>query len=134
MAEQALTAILERMDQRMQQLEQQLDLQRQEVREQLELQRANTKAQIKAMTALGAAQASKSASVRKAFDKVKPLTGGYKAWKDWRYKFISEAGRSYKDAEAILKWAEEKFNTPISETDIAAEAAAKTELGKPTKN
>ena len=42
---------------------------------------------------------------------------------DWRYKFRVEASRSFRQAAAILDWAGDKHDLPISESDIQQVAA-----------
>ena len=80
------------------------------------------------LTNLGAAQVAKTTcDVRdfqtKAFAKVKGFRGDEKAWPDWRYKFRVEASRCFRQAAAILDWAEDRYDQPISESDIQQVAA-----------
>ena len=42
---------------------------------------------------------------------------------DWRYKFRVEASRCFRQAAAILDWAEDTYDHPISESDIQQVAA-----------
>ena len=44
--------------------------------------------------------------------------GDEKAWLDWRYKFRVEASRCFRQAAAVLDWAEDRYDQPISESDI----------------
>ena len=45
------------------------------------------------------------------------------AWPDWRYKFRVEASMCFRQAAAILDWAEDGYDQPISESDIQQVAA-----------
>ena len=54
----------------------------------------------------------------KAFAKMKGFKGDEKPWPDWRYKFRVEASRCFRHAAAILDWAEDRYDQPISELDI----------------
>ena len=49
--------------------------------------------------------------------------GDEKTWPDWRYKLRLEASRSYGQAAAILSWADDRYDQPISESDIKPVAA-----------
>ena len=49
-----------------------------------------------------------------------------KAWPDWRYKFFVEASRCFRQAAAILDWAEDRYDQPISESDLQHVAARET--------
>ena len=51
---------------------------------------------------------------RQAFSKMKGFKGDEKAWPNWRYKFRVEAPRCFRQAAAILDWAEDRFDKPIS--------------------
>ena len=54
---------------------------------------------------------------------MKRFTGDEKAWPDWRYKFRVEASRRFRQAAAILDWAEDVYDQPISKSDIQRVAA-----------
>ena len=54
----------------------------------------------------------------KASSKMKGFKGDEKAWPDWQYKFRVEAARSFRQAAAILDWADDMYDQPISESDI----------------
>ena len=54
---------------------------------------------------------------------MKGFKGDEKAWPDWRYKFRVEASRCFRQAAAILDWAEDRYVPPISESDIQQVAA-----------
>ena len=58
----------------------------------------------------------------KAFSK-EGFKGDEKAWPDWRYKFRVEASRCFRQAAAILDWAEDRHDQSISESDIQQVAA-----------
>ena len=53
-----------------------------------------------------------------AFTKMKGFKGDDKAWPDWRYKFRVEASKRFRQEAAILDWAEDRYDQPISESDI----------------
>ena len=54
----------------------------------------------------------------KVISKMKGFKGDKKAWQDWRYKCRVEASRCFRRAAAILDWAEDRYDQPISESDI----------------
>ena len=54
----------------------------------------------------------------KAFSKMKGFRGDEKAWPDWHYKFRVEAASSFRQSAAILDWADDLYDQPISESDI----------------
>ena len=54
---------------------------------------------------------------------MKGFKGDEKAWPDWRYKFRVEASRCFRQAAAIVDWAEDRHDQPISESDIQQVAA-----------
>ena len=96
-----------------------------------EMQRQQSQAQMETLTNLGAAQVAKTTYddrdfQTKAFAKMKGFKGDEKAWPDWRYKFRDEASRSFRQAAAILDWAEDKYDQRISESDIQQVAAKET--------
>ena len=62
-------------------------------------------------------------SQTKAFSKMKGFKGDEKAWPDWQYKFRVEAARSFRQSAAILDWADDLYDQPISESDIQRVAA-----------
>ena len=112
----------------LQQLIQQLVNQQQMFRQSLEMQRQQSQAQMGTLTNPGAAQVGKTTCdardfQTKALTKVKGFQGGQKAWSDWRYKFRVEASRCFRQAAAILNWAEDRYDQPISESDIQQVAA-----------
>ena len=77
---------------------------------------------------VGAAQVAKMTcdardSQTKAFSKMKGFKGDEKAWPDWQYKFRVEAARSFRQSAAILDWADDLYDQPISESDIQRVAA-----------
>ena len=49
---------------------------------------------------------------------MKGFLGDEKAWPDWVYKFRVEASRCFRQAAAVLDWPEDRFDQPISESDI----------------
>ena len=107
----------------LQQLSQQLVNQQQMFQQSLEMQRQQSQAQMEALTDIGAAQVAKTTYdahdfQTKAFSKMKCFKGDEKAWPDWRCKFRVEASRCFRQAAAILDWAEDRYNQPISESDI----------------
>ena len=109
-------------------MNQQMTAQQQLMQQTLEMQRAQTEAQLSALKDLGTVQVAKAAQETrdhhtKAFTKVKPFKGDVNAWADWRYKFRVEASKAFKDAKAILDWAEEQYDKPISSADVATEAS-----------
>ena len=62
-------------------------------------------------TNLGAAQVAKTTYdarefQTKAFAKMKCFEGDEKVWPNWRHKFRVEASRSFRQAAAILDWAD----------------------------
>ena len=57
---------------------------------------------------------------------MKGFKGDEKAWRDWRYKFRVEASRCFRQAAAILDWAEDGYVQPISDSDIQQVAARET--------
>ena len=59
----------------------------------------------------------------KAFSKMKGFKGDEKAWPDWQYKFRVEAARSFRQSAAILDWADDLYDQPISESNIQRVAA-----------
>ena len=80
------------------------------------------------LTNLGAAQVAKTTCdardfQTKASSKMEGFKGDEKAWPDWRYKFRVEASRCFRQADAILDWAEDRYDQPISESDIQQVAA-----------
>ena len=92
------------------------------------MQRQQSQAQMKTLTNLGAAQIAKATCdardfQTKAFSKMKGFKGDEKAWPDWRYKFRVEASRCFRQAAAIVDWAEDRYDQPISESDIQQVAA-----------
>ena len=110
------------------QLSQQLVNQQQMFQQSLEMQRQQSQVQVEKLTNLGAAQVAKTTyDVRdfqtKAFAKMKGFKGDEKTWPDWRYMFGVEASRSFRQAAAILDWAEHMYDQPISESDIQRVAA-----------
>ena len=112
----------------LQQLSQQLVNQQQMFQQSLEMQRQQSQAQMETLTNLGAAQFAKTTYdardfQTKAFSKMKGFNGDEKAWPDWRYKFRVEASRCFRQAAAILDWAEDRYDQPISESDIQQVAA-----------
>ena len=54
---------------------------------------------------------------------MKGFKGDEKAWPDWRYRFRVEASRCVRQAAAILDSAEDRYDQPISESDIQQVAA-----------
>ena len=110
------------------QLSQQLVNQQQMFQQSPEMQRQQSQAQMETLTNLGAAQVAKTTYdardfQAKAFSKMKGFKGDEKAWPDWRYKFRVEASRCFRQAAAILEWAEDRNDQPISESDIQQVAA-----------
>ena len=59
----------------------------------------------------------------KAFNRMKGFKGDEKAWPDWRCKFRVEASRLFWQAAAILDWAEDRYDSTISESDIQQDAS-----------
>ena len=112
----------------LQQLSQQL-VNRQHMSQQcLRMRRRQSQAQMETLTNLGAAQVAKTTFdardlQTKTFTKIKGSKGAEKAWPDWRYKFRVEASRCFRQAAAILDWAEDRYDQPISESDIQQVAA-----------
>ena len=94
----------------------------------LEMQRQQSQAQMQTLTNLGAAQVAKTRYdardvQTKAFAKMKGFRVDEKAWPDWRYKFRVEASRSFRQAAAILDWAEDMYDQPSSVSDTQRIAA-----------
>ena len=90
--------------------------------------RQQSQAQMETITNLGAALVAKTTHdargfQTKAFVKMKGFKGDEKPWPDWRYKFRVEASRFFRPAAAILDWAEDRYDQPISESDIQQVAA-----------
>ena len=88
------------------------------------MQRQQSQAQVETLTNLGAAQVAKTtygARVfrTKAFVKMKGFKGDEKAW----HKFRVEASRRFRQAARILDSAEDRYDQPISESDIQQGAA-----------
>ena len=54
----------------------------------------------------------------KSVSKMKDFKGDENAWPDWRYKFRVESSICFHQAAAILDWAGERYDQPISESDI----------------
>ena len=107
----------------LQQLSQQLVHQQQMFQQSLEMQRQQSQVQMETLTSLGAAQVAKTTYdardfQTKAFAKMQGIKGDEKAWPDWRYKFRAEASKSFRQAAAILDWAQDMYDQPISESDI----------------
>ena len=112
----------------LQQLCQQLVNQQHMFQQSLEMQRQQSQGQTETLTNLGAAQVAKTKYDARdfqtqAFAKMKGFKGDEKAWPDWRYKFRVEAARCFRQAAAILDWAEDRCDQPISESDIQQVAA-----------
>ena len=112
----------------LQQLSQELVNQQQVFQRSLEMQKQQSQAQMETLTKLGAAQVAKTTCDArdfrtKAFAKMKGFKGDEKAWPDSWYKFRVEASRSFRQAAAILGWAEDLCDQPISESDIQRIAA-----------
>ena len=89
----------------------------------LEMQRQESQAHVQTLTNLGAAQVAKTTHdardfQTKAFTKMKRFKGDEKAWPDWRYKFRVEASPCFRQAGAILDWPEDRYDPPISESDM----------------
>ena len=104
----------------LQQLSQQLVIQQQMFQQ--------SQAQMETLTNLGAAQVAKTTYdardfQTKAFSRMKGFKGDEKACPEWRYKFRVEASRFFRQAAAILDWAEDRCDQPISESDIQQVAA-----------
>ena len=99
----------------------QLANQRQMFHQSLEMQRQHTQAQMETLTNLGAAQVAKTTNdardfQTKAFAKMKGFRGHEKAWR-------LEAATCFHQAAAILDCAEDRYDQPISESDIQQVAA-----------
>ena len=110
------------------QLCQQLVNQQQMFQQSLEMRRQQSLAQMETLTNLGAAQVAKTTYHARdfqttAFSKMKGFKGDEKAWPDWRYKLRVEASRCFRQAAAILDWADDRYDHPISESDIQPVAA-----------
>ena len=88
-------------------LSQQLLDQQQMFQQSLEMQRQQSQVRTESLTSVGAAQVAKDE----------------KAWPDWRCKFRVEATRCFRQAAAILDWAEDRRDQPISESEIQHVAA-----------
>ena len=112
----------------LQQLNQQLVNQQRMFQQSLEIQGQQSQAQLGSLTNLGAAQVSKTTYgardfQAKAFSKMKGFKGDEKTRPDWRCKFRVEASRCLHHAAAILDWAENRYDQPISEADTRPVAA-----------
>ena len=103
----------------LQQLSQQLVNQQQMFQQTLEMQRQQSQVQMETLTQFGEARDFQT----KAFTEMKGFKGDEKAWADWRYKFRVEASRCFRQAAAILDWAEDRDDQPISESDVQQIAA-----------
>ena len=117
----------------LQQLSQQLVNQQHMFQQSLEMQRQQSQAHMETLTNLGAVQVAKTTYdardfQTKAFPKMKAFKCDEKAWPDWRYKFRVEASRCFRRAAAILDWAEDRYDQPISESDIQQVAVCEGEL------
>ena len=103
------------------------------------MQRQQTQAQEKPLTNLGAAQIAKVTYdtqdfQKKAFSKMKGFKGDEKTWADWRYKFRVGTPRSYRQTAAILDLTEDRYDQPISESDIKQVAARESWADMTTLN
>ena len=111
----------------LQQLSQQFVNQQQMFQQSLEMQRQQSQAQMDTLTNLGTAQVAKTTydarDFHRVFSKMKGFKGDEKVWPDWRYKFRVEASRCFRQAAAILDWAEDRYDQPIAELDIQQVAA-----------
>ena len=112
----------------LQQLSQQWVNQQKMYQQSLEMQRQQSQAQMETLTNLGAAHVAKTTNdtrdlQTKAFAKIKGFKGDEQAWPDWRCKFRVEASRCFRQAPAILDWAEDNYDQSISESDIQQVAA-----------
>ena len=128
MLEQRLTQQATSQQQLEMRLAEQLASQQRVMQQTLEMQRAQTQAQLNALKDLGTAQVAKAATESKdhhskAFAKMKVFKGDVDSWADWRYKFRVEASKSFKDAKAILDWAEEHYDHPILSPDVGPTAS-----------
>ena len=102
--------------------------QQQMFQQSLEMQRQQSQAQMESLINLGAAQVAKTTHdacdfPTKAISKMKGFKRDEKAWPDWRYKFRVEVSRCFRQAAAPLDWAEDRYDQPISESDIQHVAA-----------
>ena len=92
------------------------------------MQRQQSQVQMETLTNFGVARVAKTTyDVRdfqsEAFTKMKGIKGDEKAWPDWRYKFRVEASRCFRQAAWILDWLEDRYDQPISDSNIQHVAA-----------
>ena len=92
------------------------------------MQRQQFQVQMETLANLCAAQVSKTSYdardfQTKAFTKMKGFKGDEKAWPDWRDKYRVEVSRCFRQAAAVLDWAEDRYDQPNSESDIQQVAA-----------
>ena len=65
----------------------------------------------------------------KALAELRGFKGDEKDWPDWRYKFRVEASRCFRQAAAILDWAEDMIRSTDSLNQTFNEVAAKENWG-----
>ena len=104
-------------------LSQQLVNQQQMFSQSLAMQGQQSRAKMETLANLGDAQVAQTTYdardfQTKAFTKLKGFKGDEKAWPDWRYKFRVETSSCFRQATAILDWAEDRYDQPVSESDI----------------
>ena len=97
-------------------------------RQSLEMQRQQSQAQVETLTILALRKWPRRRTMpaifrRKRFPRLKGFKGDERAWSDWRYMFRVEASRCFRQAGAILDWAEDGYDQPVSESDIQQVAA-----------
>ena len=111
----------------LQQLSQQLVNQQQMFQQSLEMQRQQSQAQMETLTNLGAAQVAKTTydardSQTKSVFQDERFKGDEKAWPDWR-EVSCRGFKCFRQAAAILHWAEDRYDQSTSESDIQQVAA-----------
>ena len=92
------------------------------------MQRKLSQSQMKTLANFGAAQVAKTTYDARDFQTTcvfldEGVKGDEKAWSDRRYKFRVEASRCFLQAASILDWVEDRYDQPISESDIQQVAA-----------
>ena len=126
------TEQMAQMSEQFQQLSQQLSDQQEMLQQILETQEHQSRVHYETLINLGTAQIAKTTSdahdlQTKAFSEMRGVKGDENAWSGWVYKFRIEPAGCFRQVAAILDWAENRHDQPISESDIRQIAPRETE-------